>query len=108
MANNNKVDQNVNNQTNVPVEGQQEMQQQPAEGNVVFVVPQNQMPGQPQQEQKESWLKKHWKVLLAGAGAVATAVGSGFVAYNKGKNAGAAMQMQQPVPYDDNSLNPNL
>ena len=54
-----------------------------------------------------TWFKKHWKAVVgtvAGAGAV---VGSGVVAYKKGKAAGI---MSVPVPQqepDDYSLDPN-
>lgn len=56
-------------------------------------------------EKKESWLKRHWKAVAAGAAALGTAVATTVVAYKKGKAVGiASVPMPEPEDY---SLNPN-
>lgn len=84
----------------------EQVQQQPTQDTIPVMVVQ-QVPQQTEQPQKENWFKAHWKGILAGASAVAAAVGSGFVAYHKGKSVGMQQPMQ-PVDYNDNSLNPNI
>ena len=106
MANNNvKNEQVVVNNQATPAEGQVQ-QQVPTQEIPVMMV--QQVPQQTEQPQKENWFKAHWKGILAGASAVAAAVGSGFVAYHKGKNVGMQQPMQPMNDYSDNSLNPNI
>ena len=106
MSNNVKNEQVVaNNQAATPGEGQ--VQQTTQEIPAVMYV--QQLPQQqPAEPPKENWFKKHWKMLLAGASAVAAVAGSGVLAYQKGKNAGSAQCMQPMNDYNDNSLNPNI
>lgn len=56
-----------------------------------------------QQPKKENWFKRHWKAVAGGTAGLAAVVGSAFVAYRKGKQAG----QQQVTPTEDYSLNPN-
>ena len=97
MNNGTQVGENNNGTNSQQV--QQPVAQQPA-------------PMQPQPvvipEQKENWFKKNWKKLLAGTAAVGGVVGSAFVAYNKGKQAGADNVCYPPNDDEDYSLNPNV
>ena len=67
-------------------------------------------PQQTAEEQKGgfgTWVKRHWKGLVAGATATAAAVGSAVVAYKKGKAAGQCCVPVQQTEPEDYSLNPN-
>lgn len=105
MANNNVKNEQVNAQATPVVNGVPEVQQ-PVQQEIPVVMVAA-APQQPVVEEKPNWFKKHWKAILTGAAAVATAVGSGVVAYNKGKNVGMNAPVQMPSDYD-NSLNPNI
>lgn len=80
------------------VEQQQPMQPQVTQPAAVATV---EPPKQP------NWFKRNWKKVAAGAAAVTAAVGSAFVAYNKGKQAGAAAYYPPQSDGEDYSLNPN-
>lgn len=54
---------------------------------------------------KQNWFKKHWKGVAGSAAAVVTVLGTGFVAWKKGKAAGI-MSVPTP-PQEDYSLDPN-
>lgn len=45
-------------------------------------------PAPVQQTNEPGFIKRNWKKIAVGAGAVLTAVGSAFVAYKKGKQSG--------------------
>lgn len=85
----------------------------------VEAVAEQQQPMQPQVTQpaavvtaeppkQPNWFKRNWKKVAAGAAAVTAAVGSAFVAYNKGKQAGAASYYPPQNDGEDYSLNPNI
>lgn len=104
MANkvvNSETQQNVVNDGAVEaaVEQQQPMQPQMTQPVTVATV---EPPKQP------NWFKRNWKKVAAGAAAVTAAVGSAFVAYNKGKQAGAAAYYPPQSDGEDYSLNPNM
>lgn len=105
MANNN-VKENVNTQNVNNGVPENPAPQQNVPVNPEPVVATN--PPPTTTEPKQNWFKAHWKGLVAGAAAVAGAVGSGFVAYNKGKAAGAAMAQYPNTDNEDYSLNPNI
>ena len=106
MANNNNVKENTQNVNNNGVPENPAPQQNVPVVNPEPVVATN--PPPTTTEPKQNWFKAHWKGLVAGAAAVAGAVGSGFVAYNKGKAAGAAMAQYPNTDNEDYSLNPNV
>ena len=104
-------------ENNMNMNGTQEGQQnngQVQQGQPVAQnAPTQQTGGAPQpqivvvQEQKENWFKRNWKKILAGTAAVGGVVGSAFVAYNKGKKAGAVCYPPS-TNEEDYTLNPNV
>lgn len=94
---NNGTQQVVGNDGAASAQPVQEVPQQVVAAQAPAVVPETKEP---------NFFKKHWKKLVAGAAAVAAAAGSAFVAYNKGKQAGAVCY--PPNDGEDYSLNPNV
>ena len=90
----------VNNDGAVEAAVEQQQPMQPQVTQPTMVVP-AEPPKQP------NWFKRNWKKVAAGAAAVTAAVGSALVAYNKGKQAGAAYYQPQSDG-EDYSLNPNI
>lgn len=61
-----------------------------------------------EQAKKPNWVKRNWKKILAGAGAVIAVVGSGVAAYSRGKKAGVQIGYAQQPDQEDYSLDPNV
>lgn len=97
-----KQNQNQKNVNTTEQQVQQEVPQQQPEQQVQQVQPQVVVV---QKEGFGSWLKRHWKGVVAGLTGTLAVGTSAVVAYKKGKSAGTAAAYQQND--DDYSLNPN-
>lgn len=95
-----------NQNQNQKTEGQEQVQNvqvQAAEAPVQQTAPVAEQP----KKGFGAWLKQHWKGVVGAVAGTGAVIGSGVVAYKKGKAAGI---MSVPVPQqepDDYSLDPN-